>query len=187
MGSMSLISWAFGIAEQKLAQAIPRRWSHVQGVARQARTLRGVAGSDAELLEAAAVLHDVGYAPDLAGVGFHPLDGARFLRTLEAPSRLVNLVAHHSYAVLEARLRGIDDELDEFPDEGSTAVRDALWYCDLTTTPDGETTSARERISEIKERYGPKSLVTQFITEAGPELMAAVDRTERRLAIIASS
>jgi hypothetical protein len=114
-------------------------------------------------------------------VGFHPLDGARFLRTVEAPPRLVNLVAHHSCAVLEARLRGMGDELDEFADEGSTVVRDALWYCDLTTTPDGEETSARGRMAEIKQRYGPDSLVTQFITEAGPELLAAISRTGSRL------
>lgn len=178
---MSLIRWAFGVAEQKLAEAAPSRWCHVQGVARQARTLRMVAGPDAELLEAAAVLHDVGYAPDLAEAGFHPLDGARFLRTLEAPSRLVNLVAHHSYALLEARLRGIESQLTEFPDEGITVVRDALWYCDLTTTPHGERTSAPARMAEIKRRYGPDSLVAQFITEAGPELLAAINRTESRL------
>ena len=76
---MSLIGWATGIAEQKLADDVPRRWAHVRGVARQARTLDVVAGTDAELLEAAAVLHDVGCAPDLAATRFHPLDGARFL------------------------------------------------------------------------------------------------------------
>jgi hypothetical protein len=30
---MSLIGWATGIAEQKLADDVPRRWDHVQGVA----------------------------------------------------------------------------------------------------------------------------------------------------------
>jgi putative nucleotidyltransferase with HDIG domain len=155
-------------------------------VARQARTLRAVVGPDAELLEAAAVLHDVGYAPEIAEARFHPLDGARFLRTLGAPPRLIGLVAHHSYAVLEARLRGIESELDEFPDEGSTVIRDALWYCDLTTTPDGEETSAARRIAEIKQRYGPESLVTRFIAEGGPELMSAVNRTEHRLNLVVS-
>jgi hypothetical protein len=29
------------------------------------------------MLVAAAILHDVGYAPDLATTGFHPLDAAR--------------------------------------------------------------------------------------------------------------
>ena len=31
-------------------------------------------------LVAAAWLHDIGYAPELVETGFHPLDGARYLR-----------------------------------------------------------------------------------------------------------
>ncbi|MCO5992680.1 HD domain-containing protein [Actinoallomurus rhizosphaericola] len=185
---MSLISWAFSLSKQHLAEALPRRWAHVQGVARQARSLASVAGSDAELLEAAAVLHDVGYAPELAHSGFHPLDGARFLSSLGAPARLVNLVAHHSFAILEARMRGLEEELAEYEDEGASVVRDALWCCDITTTPDGTTTSAHSRIAEIKQRYGAEHLVTRFISEAAPELLAAVERTEeRRRAAVASA
>ena len=60
--------------------------------------------------------------------------------------------------------------------------RDALWYCDLTTSPDGEPVGAGDRIAEIKQRYGPGHIVTRFITEGAPELLAAVERTERRLA-----
>jgi len=58
----------------------------------------------------------------------------------------------------------------------------ALWYCDVTTTPDGEPTDPWERIAEIQSRYGPGPLVTRFITEATPELLAAVARTEERTA-----
>ncbi len=177
---MTLFPWAYAVAEDKLAEALPRRWAHVQGVARQARNLRQVAGSDADLLETAAILHDVGYAPDLAHTGFHPLDGARFLADLDAPERLTHLVAHHSYAALEADLRGLGVELFDYEDEGST-LRDALWYCDLTTTLDGEPIDARDRIAEIQERYGPDHLVTCFITQASSELLAAVDRTQQRL------
>jgi hypothetical protein len=43
--------------------------------------------------------------------------------------------------------------------------------------------AAAERIAEIKQRYGPDHLVTRFITLATPELLAAVDRTERLLGI----
>ncbi|MER5389915.1 HD domain-containing protein [Saccharopolyspora sp. NPDC002686] len=175
-----LVKWAFDTSERKLADALPRRWAHVQGVARRARELAPVAGSEADLLEAAAVLHDVGYAPDIAHTGFHPLDGARFLQELGAQDRLVHLVAHHSYAALEAELRGLSGELAEYDDEGG-ALRDALWRCDLTTTPDGDPISARDRIAEIKQRYGSGHLVTEFITKAAPELLAAVDRTKERL------
>lgn len=176
---MNLVAWAYEVAELKLAESLPRRWSHVQGVARQARTLRPVAGGEADLLEAAAILHDVGYAPDIAHNGFHPLDGANFLREIDAPDRLVHLVAHHSYAALEAELRGLSGELAAYEDEEGV-IRDALWYCDLTTTPDGEEVDARERIAEIQERYGPGELVTEFITSAAPALLAAVDRTKER-------
>jgi hypothetical protein len=180
---VTLFAWAFEIAEQKLAEALPRRWAHVRGVALRARGLHGVVGGDGDLLEAAAVLHDVGYAPDIAHTGFHPLDGANFLHDIGAPTRLVHLVAHHSYAALEAELRGLP-ELSQFHDErGST--RDALWYCDLTTTPDGQPVDARERIAEIQQRYGPEHLVTEFITSAAPELLAAVDRTQRRAGVVA--
>src|SRR5437762_1663866 len=91
---MSLVAWAFEVSELKLAMVLPRRWAHVQGVARRAQSVRAAVGADAELLEAAAVLHDVGYAPGIAITGFHPLDGARYLQRIDAPTRLVHLVAH---------------------------------------------------------------------------------------------
>ncbi|HEX6521950.1 MAG TPA: HD domain-containing protein [Streptosporangiaceae bacterium] len=183
---MVLTDWAFHVARSKLEDSLPRRWAHVQGVARQARSVRAVAGQDADLLEVAAILHDVGYAPDLATTRFHPVDGAVFLAEIGAPERLVNLVAHHSYAALEARLRGLEGELGHFSDEQGP-VRDALWYCDQTTSPDGEIVAARARAAEIKDRYGPDHLVTRFITEAAPELLAAVERTERRIGIAIGS
>ena len=92
------------------------------------------------------------------------LDGARYLVSLGAPARVVNLVARHSYAIREAELRGLGRRLAAFPDECG-AVRDALWYCDLTTSPDGEPVRAGDRIAEIKQRYGVGHIVTRFITD----------------------
>ena len=78
----------------------------------KARELGPILGADADLMEAAAVLYDVGYSPSIAATGFHPLDRARFLRDQEhADERLVSLVAHHSCALLEAEERGLRDEL----------------------------------------------------------------------------
>lgn len=54
---------AWRIAEQALAESLPGRWAHSQGVARQVYQLARVLGPDASLLASAAVLHDVGYAP----------------------------------------------------------------------------------------------------------------------------
>jgi len=65
------------IARSLLEESLPRRWAHVQGAASAASTLAPVLARNTDLLIAAAVLHDIGYAPGLAGTGFHPLDGAR--------------------------------------------------------------------------------------------------------------
>jgi HD superfamily phosphodiesterase len=76
----TLAPWAQQLARELLQESLPRRWAHVQGVAAQARGLAPVLGTDADLLEAAAWLHDIGYAPGLAVTGLHALDGARYLR-----------------------------------------------------------------------------------------------------------
>jgi putative nucleotidyltransferase with HDIG domain len=176
-----LITWAQNTASEQLSRALPRRWTHVQGVARRAGKAAALHTSeDSALLVAAAALHDIGYAPDLAYTGFHPLDGARYLRGLGVPQRLSGLVARHSCAYREAELRGLSAELTEWVDE-ETPLRDALWWADMTTSPDGEVVSFEWRIAEIQERYGPEDLVRSFIRQAEPELRGAVERTEERL------
>ncbi|WAL64919.1 HD domain-containing protein [Amycolatopsis cynarae] len=177
---MDLVQWATDVAGTKLSDALPRRWAHVQGVGRRAGEAAALFGTGGELLVAAGLLHDVGYAPDLVDTGFHPIDGARFLRSVGAPERLVHLVAHHSCAVVEAELRGVSAELAEFEDEKSP-LRDALWWADLTTTPDGGPTTIEQRAAEISERYGPEHVVPRFIRQAWPELLGAVERTEAAL------
>jgi HD superfamily phosphodiesterase len=108
----TLASWAQQLARALLQEALPRRWAHVQGVAARARSLAPVLGDDADLLEAAAWLHDVGYAPALALTGLHALDGARYLRDAQhADAMLCRLIAHHSCAIIEAEERGLADGL----------------------------------------------------------------------------
>lgn len=176
-----LVTYARAQASSLLGKHLPRRWVHVQGVADRACIVAPIFGeSDGELLIAAAVLHDVGYSPEIAHTGFHPLDGARALRDTANNARLVALVAHHSCAYREAELRGLSGELVEWVDE-ETPLRDALWWADMTTSPDGVTVSFDERIKEIQERYGPQDLVTFFIRQAVSELRGAVERTEARL------
>lgn len=164
--------------DRHLKGNLPRRWIHVQSVAAEARRIASAFG-DGELLVTAAVLHDIGYAPDLATTKFHPLDGARFLQAQGAPARLCALVARHSCAFREAELRGCAAEVAEFPDE-ETPLRDALWYCDMVTGPDGQRVTVDDRLAEIRTRYGPDSVVGQFLDVARPELVAAVDRTIER-------
>jgi hypothetical protein len=176
---------ARNLVRSYLAVDLPQRWRHVHGVAHRAVQIAPFVADPADTLVCAAWLHDIGYAPALAATGFHPLDGARFLASAGASRRLAGLVAHHSCAALEAELRGLAGELGEFDNEDST-VRDALLYCDITTSPDGQPVAAAERIAEIKRRYGPEHVVTRFITEATPDLLAAVARIEHLLAQITS-
>jgi putative nucleotidyltransferase with HDIG domain len=179
---MGLTEWAFALSESLLAEPLPRRWAHSLGVAQRAASLRPILGPDADVLEAAAVLHDIGYSPSLVVTGFHPLDGARFLRGQGGDERVVRLVAHHSCALLEAEERGLREELEtEFELERPGLV-DALIFCDMTTTPDGGITTPTARLDEIVSRYGSDTIVGHFIQRAAPEIHAATDRIEERLA-----
>ncbi|MEU3741949.1 HD domain-containing protein [Streptomyces sp. NPDC032198] len=169
---------AHELAANLLQESLPRRWAHTQGVAACARRLAVAVEGEASLLEAAAVLHDIGYAPPLVATGFHPLDGARYLRDAQViDSRVVRLVANHSFALLEAEERHLHTELaSEFPLLDDTLLVDALVYCDMTTTPDGESATSEERVAEILCRYGADSVVGRFIRRAAPEIHASVAR-----------
>ncbi|MEV7227285.1 HD domain-containing protein [Polymorphospora sp. NPDC051019] len=169
-------------AEIQLAAALPRRWQHVQAVALKAERLGSLVGPDADLLTAAAWLHDIGYAPSLAKTGLHALDGARWLAKQGYNMRLAALVAHHSCAQFEADERELGKVLEaEFPREVS-ATADALWYADMTTGPDGQELTVKDRLTEIRERYGPNDPVTRFWERAETTLFESVQRTELRLA-----
>ena len=135
----TLAAWAQDLARTLLADSLPRRWSHVQGVAARARSLTPSVGQDAGLIEAAAWLHDIGYLPELAATGLHGLDGARYLREIHhAEPLLCRLVAHHSCAVIEAEERGLAQILNREFAPPPRPLADALTFCDMTTSPDGE-------------------------------------------------
>jgi hypothetical protein len=175
-----LIMWAQQIAMGYLYRPVPSRWKHVQGVARRIEVAALHDPEESALLVSAAILHDVGYAPELVATGLHSLDSARYLRKIGASERLCALVAHHSCALQEAKLRGLSTELAEWVDE-RTSLRDALWWADMTTSPDGDTVSFEWRLADIRKRYGPGDVVTAALELAEPELGGAVERTEARL------
>jgi HD domain len=176
---MTLEPWAKAQAEALIAP-LGDRWLHVQAVANQARRVAVLLpAQDADLLVAAAFLHDVGYAPSLNRLGFHPIDGARFLRA-HGQERLASLVAHHSGARVEAEERGLVEELAAFPVEDGP-VMDALTFADMTTGPAGQPMTLEDRIGEIQRRYPPQDPVHRAIMRARPLLQAAIDRTRRRL------
>ena len=179
----TLASWARQLARALLQEALPRRWAHVQGVAARARSLAPVLGENADLLQAAAWLHDIGYAPGLATTGLHQLDGARYLRDARhAGAMLCRLVAHHSCAIIEAGERGLADVLSSEFEPAPDALASVLTCCDMTTSPDGEPVRVEQRLAEIRDRYGPGHLVSRSIQRATPMILRAVEQVHQRAA-----
>jgi HD domain len=179
----ALVPWAGHLAQALLQEPLPRRWAHVRGVATQARGLAPVLGANADLLEAAAWLHYIGYAPDLALTGLHALDGARYLRDAQhADAMLCRLVAHHSYAIVEADERGLADILSLEFEPAPHALSSVLTCCDMTTSPDGELVPVERRLAEMRHRYGPGHLVSRSIQRATPMIRRAVEQVHDRAA-----
>jgi putative nucleotidyltransferase with HDIG domain len=182
----TLASWAEQLARALLQEPLPRRWAHSQGVAARARDLAPVLGADADLLEDAAWLHDIGYAPGLTLTGLHQLDGARYLRDAQhADALLCRLVAHHSCAIIEAGERGLADVLSFEFEPAPYALSSVLTCCDMTTSPDGQLVPAEQRLAEIHDRYGPGHLVSRSIQRATPMILRAVKQVHNRAAHIA--
>lgn len=90
------------------------------------------------------------------------------------------MVAHHSYAILEAEEQGLSAALDEF-ERPPGEYEDAVCFCDMTTGPAGADVNVRDRLDEIEVRYAPDHLVTRFIRRARPEIVGAITRVEGRL------
>lgn len=169
------VSWARSVAGEYMP-GLGRRWLHVQAVASRAESLPLV-GDERQRLVAAAYLHDIGYAAALAVTGFHPLDGARHLRAL-GEEDLACLVAHHSNARHEAKLRGIEGYDEEFP-YGASTLDAALTFCDLTTSPDGQPVSMEDRVAELIARYGPDHVTSRAILAGVPEFERGREEIQR--------
>lgn len=169
------------LAASLLGPELPGRLRHVRATGIRARAI-GYVGKDIQaVIAVAGVLHDIGYAPGLVDTGFHPIDGARFLRLDGWGKTIVNLVAHHSCAAIEAERRGLCDELNgEFP-KNESLPHDELCFCDMTTGPAGQLMTVEQRLADIKERYGPGSIVGDSIAIAEPELLASVYRVEAKM------
>jgi putative nucleotidyltransferase with HDIG domain len=181
VGGMTDPRWAESIAESLLREPLPRRWAHTQGVARRARELAPLLGDETQLVEAAAWLHDIGYSPAVENIGFHPLDGARYLRDqTEADEEICRLVAHHTGASIEAEERRLPPYSDEFPPPRSRLL-EALTYCDMTSAVDGELVDIDQRLEEILIRYPAEHVVHRSITRSSPQLRAATLGTAERL------
>jgi hypothetical protein len=168
-------------AAQELAKSLlaelPRRLRHTLAVANTCADLADQARVSARtraIAVGAAYVHDIGYASALKRTGFHPLDGAVYLRDHGWPLT-ARLVARHSQARLQAARRG--RSLAEFPHVRGIA-QDLLDYADATTGPDGQRMTIDERLAEIATRHGGDSPAGAVIGERHRLLVA----TQRRIA-----
>ncbi|GAA3206767.1 HDIG domain-containing protein [Dactylosporangium siamense] len=174
------VAAARDLAESLLTD-LPLRWAHTAGVARRAAELCATMdAADRDRVVTAAWLHDIGYAEPVIDTGFHPLDGARFLRRSGWTARISALVAHHSGACYVAEVRGLHHELAEFPRELSP-VADALTYADQTIGPDGTRVDVRARMAEMLARHGATSDNARVHHLRAPDILAAAERVEHRL------
>lgn len=165
------------LISRTLLQGVGTRWPHVRAAARVAHSLAPLFDEmDARLLVAAATLHDIGYSPLLVRTGFHPADGAQFLRNRGFSERLVHLVAHHSYAAMTAPSRGVDDLDERFPGD-EAALADALVYSDMHAGLDGRVIPLADRLSDIKRRHGASDFSLR-----SKLLLASVQRIESAMA-----
>jgi HD domain len=178
-GCDGLLQWSSDQA-RSLLEPLGTRWLHVQGVVERAYQVSQILSEDERpSLIAAAYLHDVGYAPSLRKTGFHPLDGAFYLRSL-GQERLASLIAYHSESQYEAQLRGLLSALERFPREHSL-LADALTYCDLTTNATGKQVPFEDRVADILHRYDETDIVVQALHQAMPAWRRAIVRVQSRL------
>ena len=167
------------VAAERLAAAVlhddPCRLRHVRTVATVALVVCEVAPppDGLDVLLAAAVLHDIGYAPLLRATGFHPLDGAGWLLALGGPVEVAAAVAHHSEAVLQPGAAPLRERYDALPAPDRRAA-DILTYADQTTAPDGRRAGVVARVGERWRRTG-----------AGPRRAEALHRVERLVLAVA--
>lgn len=180
---MDWINIARDAAREELRH-LPRRLSHVESVGNRAQIfIAGLSPGQAELLVAAAWVHDIGYAENLSRTAFHPLDGARWLRGEEFPEEVVNLVAYHSGAIFEAEERGLLDRLlSEFPEPNDQLLR-RLTAIDMSTDPDGNEIEPSKRIGEILTRYDAQHPVHRAVSRSGRELVLVSECVRQELGL----
>ena len=168
----------------RLLHDVGTRLAHSASVARQVDRVRHLLdGRWQAVIADAAWLHDIGYNPEIARTGFHPLDGARWLRDQGCPDETCRLVAWHTGAKIEGALRGLDHELAaEFAPPPELATN-ALTWADLTSSPRGDRWSVARRIADILRRYPADSIEHRAIADATPTLLRAARDIQARLAL----
>lgn len=168
----SIITAARSLAASFLRDQ-PGRYRHVEGAARAAAQvvthLSNLEVSRGRLI-AAAWLHDIGYASEVRASGFHPLDGAEFLREGGWDGEVTRLVAHHSHARLLAPYYGVEAHLSRFaPIHGLAA--DVVTFADVVSGVSGTGVTVADRIAELRARTSADASIPEEVREARYRLL----------------
>lgn len=184
-GPSSGVSSSAELTANLLLSSVGTRLAHSRQVAHQAALASRLLEEPwRTVLVGAAWLHDIGYNDELATTGFHPLDGARWLRLRPRswPMELCRLVAWHTEPLAEGRMRGLDMALGTEFAPPPPLPRAALTWADLTSSPEGKCWPAESRVAEILRRHPLGSVVHRATIASLPELRQAVGHIERALA-----
>jgi hypothetical protein len=166
----------------ELLTGVETRLAHSRAVARQSAVVSSVLDSSwGAALHDAAWLHDVGYAPSIAVTGFHPLDGARWLRANGWRPDVCSLVAWHTRAGTEAELRRLITPLEREFSPPPALAQSALAWADLTSSPTGECCTVGDRLEDIFRRYPPDSVVHRATNANLVDLLGDVHWIETRI------
>ncbi len=134
----------------------PNRVKHVLEIAtrvRESATALLLPLQEVEMAECAALLHDIGYWKPIALTGFHPADGANFLKE-QGRHDLASMIIGHSCSPEEGELLGYSGIQQD-----QRITSKLITYWDVQIKQGGEAVSYQERLADILQRYGPDSLV----------------------------
>ena len=84
--------------------------------------------------------------------------------------------------MIEAEERGLAHILTREFAPPPRPLADALTFCDMTTSPDGEHVQVHNRLAEIHDRYGSGHMVSHSIRRATPFILEAVGQVTTRAA-----
>ena len=136
-------------------------------------------------MERAALLHDIGYLPAIGDylreythhspTGWHPIDGAQFLRA-RGEGRLASLIEGHGNSLEVAQLKQLP--LNTISRD---LAADIITFCDCQTDPSGNRVSYESRLEEIRIRKGPDSLAFRAHEQASERIRSIISRIEALL------
>lgn len=156
------------------AIAMPSMVAHAAVISSRAGEVAaclGLSDDEQDLCAAIGLVHDIGKAEQARRTGFHQLDGAIYAEPALG-RRAAGLVAHHSGASTEAKMRGIEVP---YPREQSD-VATVLDYCDLTTLPNGRPISPAERRADIEVRHGADNPGPRALGSIWSDVLALEER-----------